>query len=148
MIGVVGANGKLYFRFKVAKKEGIQATDVAAFLRQLLRHEDGQVVVFWDGATQHKGPAIRNLLHHQRRLRLIRLPPYGYDYNPSEGPWQYLKWVALKNFNPQNTPELVRVLRRGLRRMQRRRGLVRSFFRQSKLPRRGIDCLLNHYRML
>ncbi len=43
------------------------------FLRDLLRHLPGRVVVVWDGGGNHKGPVIRAFLARNTRLRRVRL---------------------------------------------------------------------------
>ncbi len=144
MVSAVGSPGKLHFRFKVG--EAIKHGDVAAFLHQLLRHVKGHVVVFWDGARQHRGPAIRDVVEEHPRLRLEWLPPYGFEYNPDEGVWDHLKWARLRNFAPPDTEELVAVLRKGLRGIQRRPWLIASFFLKSKLPREDVEVLVGRSR--
>jgi len=47
----------LYWR--TDPKHDIDAAGVVAFLRDLLRHLRGQVIVVWDGGSDHKGPLIR-----------------------------------------------------------------------------------------
>ncbi len=140
MISAVGTTRRLYFRFKL--QEAIDHGDVARFLEHLLGHVPGELVVFLDGARQHRGLGIDGVLERHPRLRLEFLPPYGFDYNPDEGVWDHLKWVQLRNFTPHDTGEQVGALRKGLRVIQRRPGLIASFFRKSKLPRRDVELLL------
>jgi len=142
MISAVGSNGKLHFQFKLYKS--INQGDLVKFLKHLLRHQKGKLVVFWDGAQQHKGVEVKEFLaKHKNRLRVEFLPPYGYDYNPDEGVWENLKWDRLRNFTPRNTKELVHGLRNGLRRIQRQPRLVRAFWRKTKLPRADVQRLLS-----
>ncbi|MBX6311772.1 MAG: transposase [Isosphaeraceae bacterium] len=49
----------LYWR--TDPKSYIDAPVVVAFLRDLLRHLRGKVIVVWDGGSNHKGPLIRDL---------------------------------------------------------------------------------------
>jgi len=78
------------------------AEKVVEFLRDLLRHLRGRVVVLWDGGGNHKGPLIRALLRRNPRLRLERLPAYAPDLNPVEAVWSWLKWGRLCNFVPDD----------------------------------------------
>ena len=142
LVSAVGTTGKLFFHIKL--KDAFKAKDIAKFLRTLLRHVPGNLVLFWDGANQHKGPFIRKVQEDNPRLRLEFLPPYGFDYNADEGVWAHLKWNQLANFTPHDTAEQTRGLRRGMRRMQRESNLVRACFRRTKLPRRDVELLLNH----
>ena len=81
------------------------AASVAAFLRDLLRHLRGKVMVVWDGGGNHKGPAIRELLRRNKRLTLERLPAYAPDLNPVEAVWSWLKYGQLANYVPDDLPE-------------------------------------------
>jgi len=64
---------------------------VRAFLRDLLRHVRGHVVVVWDNLGTHKGAALREFCARQPRLHLEYLPPYAPDLNPDEGVWNHAK---------------------------------------------------------
>jgi len=79
---------------------------VVAFLRDLLRHLRGKVVVVWDGNTNHRSVAVREFLRRNRRLWLERLPAYTPDLNPVEAVWGWLKYGKLANFVPGNIQEL------------------------------------------
>lgn len=143
IISAVGSNQKLHFRLK--KGEAFHNGDFVEFLRHMLRHIEGKLVVFVDGGGLHKGEEFYVFLAaNQDRLRVEPLPPYGFEYNPDEGVWGYLKCAELRNFAPRNTPELVARLRKGLGKMRRRPRLIGSFFRKSKLPRADVGMLLNH----
>ena len=74
----------LYVRFQV---ENFKATHVARFLRQLLRHLRGNVVLLWDQALIHKGPAIGQVLRGHPRLHLEYFPGYAPELNPVEQVW-------------------------------------------------------------
>ena len=82
------------------------AEAVVVFLRDLLRHLRGKVVVVWDGGPNHKGPLIREFLRRNRRLTLERLPAYAPDLNPVEVVWSWLKYGRLANYVPEGIPEL------------------------------------------
>ena len=82
------------------------AEAVVTFLRDLLKHLRGKVVVLWDGGGNHKGPLIRAFLKGNKRLWLERLPAYAPDLNPVEFVWSWLKWGRLANFVPDDLAEL------------------------------------------
>jgi len=79
---------------------------VVAFLRDLLRHLRGKVVVVWDGGSNHKGPEVRAFLKRNTRLRLERLPAYSPHLNPVEAVWGWLKYGKLANFVPADVTDL------------------------------------------
>lgn len=140
VVSAVCHDGSLHFQTKVGKS--FKHPDIAVFLEHLLRHEEGEIVLFWDGANQHKGPEIRRVLEENPRLRTEWLPPYGFEYNPDEGVWDHLKWAQLRNHTPHNTKENLVAVRRGMEKIRRRKGLIGSFFRASKLPPQDVDMLL------
>lgn len=82
------------------------APKVVEFLRDLLKHLRGPVVVVWDRGGNHKGPLIRRFLARNRRLRLEYLPPWAPDLNPVEPVWSWLKGGELANFVPADTQVL------------------------------------------
>jgi transposase len=142
IISAVSTDQRLHFRLKVG--EAFHNGDFVSFLKHMLHHVEGRLVVFVDGGGLHKGEEFYVFLaENQDRLRVEPLPPYGFEYNPDEGVWGYLKGVELRSFAPRNTPELVARLRKGLGKMRRRPRLIGSFFRKSKLPRADVELLLN-----
>jgi putative transposase len=112
----------------------IDAAGVAAFLRDLLRHLRGKVIVIWDGGSNHKGPLIRELLSKFPRLHLEPLPAYAPDLNPVEMIWSYLKYGLMANFVPRDVRDLDDVVHAHLHELGRRPGLIRSLWAGSKLP--------------
>ena len=112
----------------------IDAAGVAAFLRDLLRHLRGKVIVIWDSGSNHKGPAIRAVTDRFPRLTLERLPGYAPDLNPVEMIWSYLKYGLMANFVPRHVKHLDQVVRGHLCEVGRSPGLIRSLWAGSRLP--------------
>lgn len=92
----------LYFQMH---EKSIQVGEVCDFLRDLLRHLRGHVIVLWDRAKIHKGDPIRQLCRRFRRLHLELLPPYAPDLNPDEGVWSQAK-QSLANGRPDTLDDL------------------------------------------
>ncbi len=88
----------LYF---LLSPKNIQHPEVCAFLRNLLRHLRGPVIVIWDNGTIHGGEAIRELQTRYPRLHLYRFPGYAPELNPDEGVWQLTK-RTLANGRPDS----------------------------------------------
>ena len=144
-ISAVTSQRRMYFRFKRdgSRDKGINSLDVVAFLRTLLRHTRGRLVVVLDNARQHRSRAIKELLRRRRRLQIVYLPGYSPDFNPDEGVWGWVKWGALGNFAAKDETELVRAARAAMRRLQRLQGVIGGFWRHSMLPLDGLTMLHN-----
>ena len=85
-------------------KSYVTAETVVKFLRELLKHLRGRVIVVWDGGSNHKGELIRALCARHARLHLERLPAYAPDLNPVEQVWSHLKYGRMPNFIPKAYP--------------------------------------------
>jgi transposase len=94
----------LYFQSLVNDYYNNVAT--SAFVRDLLRHLRGPVILVWDNGNNHKGPPIQSLLADFPRLTIERLPPYAPDLNPVEQLWQHLKVGHLANYAAPNIQTL------------------------------------------
>jgi len=86
-------------------EKNIQQAEVCDFLRHLLRHLTGPVIVVWDNGRSHKGEPIRELCRRYHRLRLEHFPPYAPELNPSEGVWSQAKGT-LANGRPDDQEQL------------------------------------------
>ena len=115
-------------------KNYVTAETMVKFLRVLLGHLRGRVIVVWDGGSSHKGPLIRALCARHPRLHLERLPAYAPDFNPVEQVWSYLKYGRLANFVPRQVRHLAGVVGDHLRAIPRTSGLLKSLWKGSKLP--------------
>ena len=107
---------------------------VVEFLRLLLAHLRGNVVVVWDGGGNHKGPAVRDLLRLNGRLTLERLPAYSPDLNPVEAVWSWLKYGQLANYVPAGVDELDDEVIDRLVALKFDPGLLRVLWQRSGLP--------------
>ncbi len=121
----------LYFR--CLPNVNFDNSEVANFLRYLLKHLRGFVIVIWDNGRQHRGDAIRAFLRRNRRIRLEALPPYAPEFNPDEGVWNQARTV-LANGRPDNPIELVETVQEVLSEISQSQHKLRWCFHQSKLP--------------
>ena len=110
------------------------AEAVVGFLRDLLKHLPGKVVVVWDGGPNHKGPLIRAFLRRNKRLTLERLPAYAPDLNPVEVVWSWLKYGQLANYVPDGVAELDDEILDRLIRLKCDPDLLRNLWDGSDLP--------------
>ena len=139
-VSVIGAvtvsptRRRLGFSFATSVDGYFSADKVVAFLRDLLKHLRGKVVVLWDGGPNHKGPVIREFLRKNKRLRLERLPAYAPDLNPVEAVWSWLKWGRLANFTPEGLAVLDDWIVEYLVELKHDPRLLRALWERSELP--------------
>lgn len=120
----------LYFQLH---DQNLHAAEVCGFLREVLRHLRGPVIVLWDGGGIHKGPLVRALGAEFPRLHLERFPSYAPELNPDEGVWTLAKG-RLANGRPDDRGALwaqLFVTLLGIRYSPR---LLRGCITQSELP--------------
>jgi transposase len=107
---------------------------VVDFLGELLKRLPGPVTVLWDGGTNHRGPAMREFLRRNPRLRLERLPAYSPHLNPVESAWSWLKWGRLANAVPNDPWELNDWIIESLCDLKHDARLLTALWRRSELP--------------
>ena len=118
-------DGRLVFQ---VRPYSLRSPDVVAFLRQLLRHVPGKLLVIRDGSPIHRGQPVKDFLARggAKRLHLEQLPGYAPELNPDEGIWNYLKRVELRNRCCRDLPHLRRELRRATARLRQKRRITRA----------------------
>ena len=110
------------------QERSLRAPDVVRFLRHLLRHIPGKLLVIWDRAPIHRAQAVKDFLSHggAARVRLEQLPAYAPELNPDEGIWQYLKRVELRNLCCDDLAELRLELRLATARLWHKRAVLQG----------------------
>jgi putative transposase len=127
----------LALHFRTYPKDYVNNVKAADFLRAVLAEVPGEVVVLWDGSSNHKGEPIRQLLRQEPRLSLVRLPPYCPEFNPVEYLWAWLKYGQVPNFAPGDALALEEVVTGHLRTAQKSAQLLRGFWDHCELPAPG-----------
>jgi putative transposase len=113
---------------------GIRQEQVVAFLRYLLSHLRGRILVVWDRLGAHKGRQLRRWLRRCRRVHLEFLPPYAPELNPNEYGWSYLKGGELANFCPDDVEQLHGRVVVAATNAASQQSLLRGFVHGTKLP--------------
>jgi len=106
---------------------------VAAFLRQLLRHLRGHVILLWDRGRIHKGPHLARLRQDYPRLHIEWFPGYAPELNPVEQVWHDFKGHTANGL-PRNRQDIRNNLHANTRRVRRSQDKLRSFILASDLP--------------
>jgi transposase len=116
------------------RDRSIRQEQVIGFLRHLLRHLRGGLIVVWDHLSAHQSRALRQWLRRCRRLRLEFLPSYAPELNPNEYGWAYLKHHRLANYCPTDVDRLHAQVRVEARDTASRQALLRAFVHATGLP--------------
>ena len=132
VISAMTPEGQLY---TMIQDKSFKGPDVVRFLKHLLRHIAGKLLVIWDGLPAHQGQPVKDFLSEggTQRIHLERLPGYAPDLNPDEGIWNYLKNVELRNLCCHDLLELRQQVRRAIARLRHKTKIIQSFLRQAHL---------------
>jgi hypothetical protein len=120
----------LYVRFQ---PRHFQAVDVADFLRAVLRHLRGHVILWGAQGSIHQGPALTAVRNAHPRLHVEEFPAYALEFNPPEQVWNDWKGHTANSLLGDQR-DLRRRLCANTRRVRRSHATLRSFIRSSKLP--------------
>lgn len=121
----------LYLR--LATNRALNGLDVRAFLRALLQHLRGAVVLLWDRGTIHTRREVQAYLGAHARLHPYDFPPYAPELNPAEHIWCQAD-AALANGAPPDVGRLRGRLRHAIRKLRGSQRLLWSCIEASKLP--------------
>ena len=103
------------------------------FLRELLRHMRGPIIVLLDNSSTHKGAPLEQLLGQHRRLRIEYFPSYAPQLNPDEGVWSLAK-RELANSCPNDVDELMEDILGAIEGVRNSSEKLRGCITQSELP--------------
>lgn len=115
-------------------RQSIKQPEALDFLRQLLRHLRGSVVLIWDRLPVHRAAGIRRFLAKHPRLHIEFLPPYAPELNPVEYAWSWLKMNPLANRCAQDIDDLTDAATDATHQMVSSQRLLTGFFHATKLP--------------
>jgi transposase len=129
MISAITPQGKLYTQTRADSFDG---DTIVRFLKHLLQHIPGKLLLIWDGLPAHRSKAVKTFLRQggAKRLYLAQLPGYAPELNPDEGVWNYLKRVELKNLCCHDLLELRAELRNAVARLRHKTDIIQGFIRQ------------------
>lgn len=120
----------LYARFQ---QQNFKAVDVAEFLRKLLRHLRGQVILLWDNSRIHKGSPMAQVRQDYPRLHIEWFPGYAPELNPVEFVWKDFKGHTANSLL-RDKQHIRQQLQANKRRVSRTQAKLRSFVLASHLP--------------
>ena len=112
----------------------IKGPQVVEFLRHLMRHVRGPLLILWDGAMIHRCRLVQDFVAAtDQRLLVERLPAYAPELNPVEYLWAHLKQHEIGNLIVRHAWELNQHATAALRRMRRRPRIIAACFNQATL---------------
>ena len=117
----------------LVRERAYKSPDVVRFLKHVLRHIPGKLLVIWDGSPIHRGQPVKDFLAQggAKRIHLEQFPGYAPELNPDEGIWNYLKRVELRNVCCRDLQHLRRELRLATARLRHKRHVIRSCAHQA-----------------
>jgi transposase len=129
VIGAITLNGTL---LSWIQDHSVKGPDVVRFLKHLLAHIAGKILLIWDNLPAHRAQPVKDFLTSEaaKRLTLKALPSYAPDLNPQEGIWHFLKYVELKNICCHHLAELRLEVRRAIERLRFRNNVILGCIRQ------------------
>ena len=113
--------------------DNIAQEEVCVFLRELLRHMRGPVIVLLDNSSTHQGEPLQKLLRQHPRLSIEHFPSYAPELNPDEGVWSLAK-RELANSCPKDVDELMEDLLCSIEAIRTSPEKLRGCILQSELP--------------
>jgi transposase len=130
VISGITPEGKL---FQMVRESAFHGEQVVVFLRHLLRHLAGKLLILWDGSQIHRSKVVKQFLREggAERIHLEQLPGYAPDLNADEGIWNYLKHVELRNVCCRDLAHLKQELRRAIARLRHKRHIIQSCIKQA-----------------
>ena len=132
VMSAITPDGRL---FTWTQTKAFDGASIVRFLKHLLNHIDGKLLLIWDGLPAHRSRTVKVFLTAgaATRLHLERLPAYAPDLNPDEGVWSYLKHVELANVCCHTLNDLRLQLRQAIVRLRRKPHIIQSFFRAASV---------------
>jgi transposase len=113
--------------------DNIGHDEVCLFLRHLLRHLRGAVVVLLDNAKIHNGGPLDELVGRHSRLHIEHFPAYAPELNPDEGVWCQAK-QDLANSCPKDVDELMEDIIRSMNKIGKSHSKLLGCIEGTELP--------------
>jgi putative transposase len=106
--------------------------EAIAFLKQILRLADGQIVLVWDRHMIHKRVLVKHFIESQKRLHVFEFPVAAPELNPVEYVWTQTKEYTAGTA-PHNKYELQTNVFAGISRTRGSQTRLFACLRNSKL---------------
>jgi len=126
IISSVTNKGKIRFMIYAG---GLTADKFIEFLRRLIKSAERKIFVIVDNLPTHKTQKVTDWVNtHSEQIRLIYLPAYSPDLNPTELVNGMLKKTVFKERRPKTQKDLDCQARRAMKKMQNQKEKVVALF--------------------
>jgi len=127
MMGGLTLHGRL---FTLIRDEALTGVESVRFIKQLQYWLGPRLLVIWDGSPIHRGEEVQTFLAGggAKSIHVERLPGYAPDLNPTEGVWELLKDVEMRNLCCSDFDHLLHELRLAILRLRHQPHLLQSCF--------------------
>lgn len=101
---------------QVTLRSDVMKGEVSALFlsRVLAAYPDRPILLLWDRAPWHKGPAVRSVLEANPRLEVLWLPPGCPELNPQEHVWKAAREAVGHNHGFAKLPQLAEAFEKHL----------------------------------
>ena len=119
-------SGKFIYQGEQGK---LNAISYIKFLKKILFHTRGHVILVHDGARYHTAKLVKEFIESkQDRLTAVRLPAYSPDYNPIENLWRKAKRLGTHLMYFPTFELLVDKVEETMQKLEKKRGEILNLF--------------------
>lgn len=115
------------------RSHNFKGRDVQRFLKYLLKHLRGPILLLWDGNPVHRDAQVQHWIARHPRLQVEEFPGYAPELNPAEYVWMHAD-SDLANGIPEELADLMTALTKSKRRLRRSQDLLWACIYASDLP--------------
>jgi len=132
VISLITETGDLHYQVQGSSYHG---EDIVRCLRQVRETYPTTVTLIWDGASIHRGEAVKTFLQAENHgvIQLEQLPAYRPELNADEQVWASVKEHELQNLCCKTCDELKPHVVAALERLKQQPELIRSFFKHPQV---------------
>ena len=127
LMGGITLDGRL---FTLLRDEALTGVESVRFIKPLQYWLGPRLLAIWDGSPIHRGDEVQTFLADggSKAVHIERLPGYAPDLNPTEGVWQLLKDVEMRNLCCSDFSHLQHELLLAILRVRRKPHLIQACF--------------------
>lgn len=120
--------------YKLVRSKALSSKESVRFLKHLKYCIGEKLMIIWDGSPIHRKEVTTFMTTPDAYgIEIEWLPPYAPDLNPTEGVWQYLKRVELRNVTCKDMENLRNELRLAIMRLRSKPEIIQAFFSEAGL---------------